>query len=121
MKFDTLTSVKYLGIDWGKRHIGLAVSDGSLADPYQELEVNSLNQAIFQIEKVIQDESVEEIVIGMPESGEAQTFAKKGVLALRKKGFSVSEADETLTSHHSQGEHKKAAALILQEYLDNLH
>jgi len=111
--------VKYLGIDWGKRHIGLAISDGTLAEIYRELSVFSLQSAVKQIKKIVMDEGIDQIIVGLPDSGESRSMAEAGIKSLQAAGCRVQTTDETLTSYNSKGDHQKAAALILQEYLDH--
>ena len=112
--------MKYLGVDWGKRHIGLSISEGNLADPYKELTVFSLQSSVEQIKKIVIDEGIDQIIVGLPDSGESRSMAEAGIKALQSMEYKVQAVDETLTSHDSGGDHKKAAALILQEYLDSV-
>lgn len=56
--------MKYLGIDYGKKRVGVAVSDenGTIAFPLTVLKNDEkLNDAL---EDIIEDRSIEEIVIG---------------------------------------------------------
>ncbi len=46
--------MKYLGIDYGKKRIGLSISDGMLASPFKTLTVNSLQDAYSQVTSVIE-------------------------------------------------------------------
>ena len=45
--------MKYLGIDYGKKKIGLALSDGSLASSYGVITSNGLSDAVQKVQKVI--------------------------------------------------------------------
>ena len=45
--------MKILGIDYGRKKIGLAVSEGVLTEPWKVLRVNNLNDSIQKIEKEI--------------------------------------------------------------------
>ena len=124
--------MKYLGIDFGLRKIGLAVSEGELASAWQILEVKGFSNAFEKISKIIIDGRFEKMVIGLPEGKMAKVvagFAK----ALKKEGFEVETIDETLSSKKAlqimikQGVSRKkrrdedafSAAEILQNYLDN--
>lgn len=109
--------MKYLGIDWGLKHLGFAISEGLLATPLKQVSVKSLKQALNQVMQITKNEQAELIVIGKPESGEALTAVNRAVGELKKLGYLVETTDETLSSHHSS-DHQGAAALILQEYLD---
>jgi putative Holliday junction resolvase len=137
--------MKYLGIDYGTKRIGLALSDegGRLATPYTVLE----NQAGIMggLERLIRDEGVEEIVMGlsMSENGEENPVQKKikefadGLerrfelpIRFEKEFFSSFEAHGR-QGKESQNARKesfakpedldaRAAAVILQRYLDRL-
>ena len=124
--------MKYLGIDFGLRRIGLAISEGNLASPWQVLEVKNFTDATLKISKIIKDQQFEKIIVGMPE-GKMGKNVIGFVNSLRKLGFEVETADETLTSKKAlqamieQGVGQKrrrledaySAAEILQNYLDS--
>lgn len=124
--------MKYLGVDYGKKHLGLAVSNGDLASSYKILEVSSLSDALDKVLNVIKKEKVNSVVVGMPESGEIKALTKKFISELQKKQIVVEEIEETLTSQNANklmielgvGQRKRkltdmtAACLILQSYLD---
>jgi len=118
--------VKLLGIDWGEKRIGLAVSAGGLAEPFGV--VGSSTELI----ELVRSEGIEKIVLGLPEG----RFEKR-VRDLSKRietelGIPVVLRSEVLTSRQAlrksieAGKSKKsrrnldaqAAALLLQEYLD---
>lgn len=124
--------MKYLGIDFGLRRIGLATSEGSISAPLKILEVKNFHDGLEKIEEVIKKEGIEKIIIGLPEGKMGQTV-KGFVKSLEKKGFEVEVADETLSSKKAlesaiilNASQKKrrfnddlSAAIILQDYLDN--
>jgi|SRR5581483_3348017 len=60
--------MRTLAIDLGTRRVGLALSDegGKFATPLDVLEVSSPQQAIEQILPIIQKESVQRLVVGLP-------------------------------------------------------
>lgn len=117
-----------LGIDYGERKIGLAISSGKLAQPLKV--VHSLSEIL----DIINKEHVEKIVIGISE-GQVAKNAKKFAEELKEKtNLEVVEIDETLSTKDAQAmameagikrkkrkamEDAYAAALILQSYLDN--
>ncbi len=123
--------MKYLGVDFGLRRIGLAISEGQLASPWQILEVKGFSNAIEKTSKVIKRGEFEKIVVGLPE-GKMGKNVVGFVAALKKRGFEVETFEETLSSKRAlevmieQGirqknrRHKDAysAAEILQNYLD---
>jgi putative Holliday junction resolvase len=60
--------MRTLGIDYGARRVGLALSDagGKLATPLDVLQVSSPQQAIELILPILRREGVERIVVGLP-------------------------------------------------------
>jgi putative Holliday junction resolvase len=132
--------MKTLGIDFGTKRIGLAVSDdeGSFAFPLQTIE--NRHTAIEEISQIAKDRNVELIVLGDPgqDPGVLQTRTK--ILEfkdmLEKVGWRVEFQSEMMTSLYTDqflnkkpiadkrgGEKKQkqdesAAAMILQRWLD---
>lgn len=125
--------MKYLGIDFGLKRIGLAISEGDLASPWQILEVKNFSDAVEKIVRVIKEWAFEKIVVGLPEGKMGQNVVGF-VNALKKDGINVETADETLSSKKArkamilQGLPRKkrrledaySAAEILQGYLDQI-
>lgn len=99
--------MKYLGIDFGLRKIGLAVSEGEIVSPWQILEVKNLSDAIEKIAKIIKEGDFEKIIVGLPE-GKMGKNVVGFIGALKKRGFEVNTTDETLSS-------KKALAAMIAE------
>ena len=131
--------MKYLGIDYGKKKMGLAISEGQIASPFEVLNLTGLPDAIFKVDKVIKNENINRVVVGVPESGEARTITKKFISRLKNKLSSslveVIETEETLSSfqarslmkdlhlsqrNFNQKEDQYAASIILQNFLDSL-
>lgn len=121
-----------MGVDYGLKKIGLAISEGSLASPFRILQVSGLKDALNQLKKVIKDENITKVIVGLPDS-EVKDMILKAVNSLQKE-FDVVTVDETLSSSSARGqminlnipkrkrglEDAFAAAEILQNYLDNL-
>jgi len=135
--------MRTLAIDFGEKRIGLAISDegGNLASP---LEVIEASGAEAKIERVVKEEGVGRIVVGIPlnmdgsfgpAAAKAARWGRKlratlGVeLILVDERLSSFEAEQTLRRRKMAGEkltrQKKksrldalAAAGILQAYLD---
>ena len=126
--------MRLLGIDYGTKRIGLALSDesGKFAMPHSVIANSQslIEQAIDEIEKIARVNNVKEIIIG--ESKDYEGKANRVMadsLELKKrlgeKGFIVHMEPEFMTSVQAerfQGKNDKsdalAAALILQAYLD---
>ena len=126
--------MKYLGLDYGEKRIGVAVSDddGNLAFP-KSVEVGSWKLVVENLKKIIKEEKIGAIVLGLPlgfsmqeteSTKKAQEFGK-----FLKKELSVEVffQNEVLTSKEVEksGLSKKtmtdasSAALILQSFLDS--
>jgi putative Holliday junction resolvase len=133
--------VRYLGIDFGERRIGLAISDpaGRVATPLATLERRSDEQAIAAIRAIAVEEAVEAMVIGEPRrldgtAGDAAARASgfAGKLAAAT-GLPCEMVDEALTSVEAAARLREAgldprrhrdrldaiaAQILLQERLD---
>lgn len=116
-----------LGIDFGLAHIGLARSEGVLAEPCGTIGTRDQGLGISKIKDICNKLNITLIVVGVSEgkSGErAKNFGKKLEDVLR---LPVRFVDETLTSSEADSGarkdknkiHERAAAIILQRYLDN--
>ena len=135
--------VRALGLDIGKRRIGVAVSDplGFVARPVETVYSVSLNVDIARITEIARELEAELIVVGDPlhMSGEAGTMSNRahkfGEALHQVSGLPVAYCDERLTSVEAQriledaGVSPKkvkqqidamAAAVILQSYLNTL-
>lgn len=126
--------MKYLGVDYGLKKIGLAISDGQIASIYKVLNVSGLEDALRKVKEVIKKEKIEQVVIGVPESGNSKKIVLKFIQQLSDL-ISVIKVDETLSSQNAKklmmdlGVNKKdrekedaySAALILQNFLDSLN
>ena len=137
--------MKYLGIDFGEKRVGLALSDEDafLAFPHDIYPNNP--DLVYEISKLINDENVAECVIG--ESVDQFGLDNKIMKAIKifaeklhqETGIKVHYQKEVFTSLHARGGKDKsgnsakkvkkqsagpidasAAALILQRYLDRV-
>ena len=123
--------MKVLGIDYGEKKVGLSLSAGSLALPWKILNNFKSNQELIEeIIKIIKQEKIEIVVVGMPLSLQGklsvQTKVVKEFFALFKKNISIPlfAIDERYSSQMAQtqlagkNDDAQAAANILQTYLD---
>lgn len=123
--------MRYLGIDYGGKRVGVAVSDETktFANPLIVLENNV--DLISQIEKICKQEEVEVIVVGESQNfdfkdNEIMKEIKPFVDSLGSRlSIRIEMHPEFLTSkqaEHIQGKNDmhdaSAASLILQSYLD---
>ena len=124
-------SKKFLGIDFGTKKIGIAVSDegGNFALP--KLVLQNDKNLMRNLEEIIKEENIREIVIGesINYKGKDNIIMSdiKDFVDILKNKFelTVSLEPEFLTSsqvRNTQGNGKmidaSAAALILQSFLD---
>lgn len=135
-----LSDVKYLGVDYGDRRVGIAASDsGLIAEGVTVLTVSSMRQAIEKTADIAAARAVDVIVVGLPlnmdgtEGARADKTRAFGRVLGRVTGKPVEYCDERLTSveadelmtaagvKRTRREaiiDKAAAKLILQSYLD---
>lgn len=119
---------KFLGIDYGDKRIGLAIAEGSgPALPFKVI-LNTKN-IIKDIQDVIDQEYINKIVVGLPNSFSGQvnerfTITENFIKELKEKlSIDVFTVDEQLTSKLyekmgvSKDIDKHAATAILDTYL----
>ncbi len=125
--------MRILGIDYGRKKIGLAFADSKLADPLAVVHGETTEELIQELKKIILENQVEKIVVGISEN-EMGEESKRFSLSLKEKlKIPVETFDETLTTQEAQKlaieagikrqkrkelEDAYAAALMLQSYLD---
>lgn len=124
--------MKLLGIDFGQKHLGLAIAEEEtgLASPFKVI-----GSDLAVLKKILEEEKIGKIIIGLPKSlgnseneqyKEAQAFVE---LLKQESSLPIETADErlsTVMANRLMGEDKKkgerddavAAMLILQGYLD---
>lgn len=120
--------MKTLGIDYGRSKVGLAISDGKIAEPMKVVKYNDINQLVQKLKTEIEQNKIEKVVVGVSE-GEIAKESKKLAKMLNAETF-----DETLSTHDAQelsiqaGMKRKrrremedafAATVMLQSYLDD--
>ena len=134
---------RILGIDYGKKRIGLAVSDPmrKIAQGLPTIANSSLPGIFTELENIISTHEINKIVVGFPitmkaEVGKAAQATDKFVTALKNRfDLPIMVWDERLTSvlarrtikefGKSPSKNKSkvdeiAAILILQSYLDSI-
>ncbi|SUZ53760.1 uncharacterized protein METZ01_LOCUS6614 [marine metagenome] len=131
---------KALGIDFGTKRVGLALSDRSniIASPYRTLNYVSEKDLITQLETVVSENDIEILVLGLPINmkGEDTVQTKKvrnfkeilstlqiPIVFEDERLSSVSAINSLIlqnvkTGHNKPEIDKTAAAIILQQYLD---
>ncbi len=137
-----MTQGKVLGLDWGTKRIGIAISDraGKVALGRPSRKRKDLESDLDYLEKLVKAEEVREVVIGMPlhmngDVGESAEKVREFKRNLEERlSVPVDTVDERLTSSEAERvmvesdlrrEERKekrdrvAATLILQRYLDS--
>jgi putative holliday junction resolvase len=133
--------ISALGLDFGSKRIGVAGCDrtGLIATGITTIERTSFEQDVEQIRQLVNEREVQVLVMGLPysmdgslgfQARQVQKFTTRLAKALK---LPVEYVDERLTSfqaeqlliaeNRSPSRHKglidrKAAALILQQWLD---
>lgn len=85
-----------LGVDYGRKKIGLAISEGKLAEPLRVVRVKSFFQAIEKVKRVQKELQIEKTIVGVSE-GEMGEESKKFANEIGAETFS-----ETLSTHDAQ-------------------
>ena len=134
--------MRILGLDVGSKTIGVAVSDelGLTAQGLTTLKRKVLKQDIKQLLKVIEENGVEKVVVGLPKNmngslgpsaemvisliGELKKFVDLPVVTWDERLSTVAAQRVLLEADMSRKKRKRvvdkvAAILILQGYLDN--
>lgn len=126
--------MKLLGIDFGKKRIGIAISDDKekFAFPYAVLENN---KNIFkEIKKIVEKEKIKKIILGLPldlknrpthTTQGAEEFKLKLENEIKIPVIFEKEFYTTKEAERIQGKIKNidasAAALILKHYIEKKH
>jgi putative Holliday junction resolvase len=132
---------KILGIDYGRKRTGIALSDTEKKYAFMQETVLNQKKDLFNIIKSYCDnEEIEKIIIGLPitmggEEADACQEVKGFVKKLKSKlNIEIEFQDERLTSKMTQSLFKEksvkltkqktdrtAARIILQDYLDKMN
>jgi len=130
-------SMRVLGIDYGSRHVGVALGDTEtrVASPWEVITTDSRLDLMRRIHEIVELEKIGTIVVGVPqplrdrtrETDQAKEI-RSFIEDLKAQGVPIVEADESLSSKlaasqmRERGESGKrddlAAAAILQSWLD---
>ena len=62
--------MRYLGLDLGTKTLGLAITDklGIISSPYKVLRYNNIDELINELLIIINEEEVDELVLGLPKN-----------------------------------------------------
>ncbi|MCF7833751.1 MAG: Holliday junction resolvase RuvX [Candidatus Pacebacteria bacterium] len=142
---------RYLGIDYGTKRIGLAISDEEAQFAFPEKILLNNNSTIDEIEKIIKQKNISAFVIGeslnlkgeqnavyndivrfgdlLKSRFELPVYQEKEFMTSvfarsstdQKKDFNKSQKHSRVEKKRSPKADASAAALILQRYLDRMN
>ena len=129
-----------LGIDFGEKRVGLALSDRSnlIASPFKTINYINEIDLVEQLKIIVIENDIENFVLGLPINMKGEDTAQTKLVRKFKDSLSTLELpiifeDERLSSisaknslmlqniktgHNKPEIDKTAAAIILQQYLD---
>jgi len=131
---------RYLGVDYGTKRVGLALSD-PLGLTAQPLDVVPRSEVVDRVRELVATESVAVLVMGLPtglsgdEGASAEQARELGAELAEATGVAVEYVDERFTSRMAEAAllesgmkrrdrkenvDKVAAAIFLQDYLDRI-
>ncbi len=127
--------MKIIGIDYGRKKIGVALSINGFVEPIKVLHLSNYQDGLQKIRSVVESESPEKIVVGVSEGEmglEIEDFADD--LAEMLSPTQIELFDETLSTKDAnfiaresgvgrkklkEMEDAYAATIMLQNYLDS--
>lgn len=133
---------KILSIDYGRKRIGLAITDPLriIVSPYKTIDNSGIDDFIKELKSIILLENVKIIILGCPKENEQNKDIVSEIMNIKSEiekitGIELKIQDETYTSKNAinrmleVGKSKKfrkqkanidsfAAAIILEEYLN---
>jgi len=130
--------MRFLGIDYGNKRIGISISDQSnvIANPYSTIINKNFGDVISQIITIIDKEGISDIIIGLPLSfsftdTEQTQLTQKFIdyLNLKLPEIKIHIENEILSTREAENRlddledknsviDQTASSLILQSYLD---
>ncbi|MCA9381971.1 Holliday junction resolvase RuvX [Candidatus Dojkabacteria bacterium] len=127
--------MNYIGIDYGEKWIGMAVSDelGVIATPVEAIRNKGYKEFRQEFAKRINDKKIEVVIVGVPqglngkETIQSKVNREFGDMLENEMDMSVIYWNEDFTTNEAKVKKKRksdgsvdsyAAFLILQEYLN---
>jgi len=126
----------YLGIDFGDKRVGLALSDPEKKLARRFVTLNNSSGLVTELEEVIRNENVERIIMGIPLAARGETEQTKKVRKFisdfqKEVDIPIEGMNEIMTSKMARENligsgvkdikavlDQEAARIILQDYLD---
>lgn len=133
--------MRYLGLDYGSKTCGVAISDstGLIASSLEVIRYKLSEELIFKLSNIIKEKKIEKIVLGNPlnlngtlSKRSEETLKFKELLEkefnievfMQDERLSTIEAERILLNNNTKRKDRKkvidkmAAVIILQAYLD---
>ncbi|MFA6423593.1 MAG: Holliday junction resolvase RuvX [Patescibacteria group bacterium] len=129
--------MRYLGIDFGMSHIGLAVGE-KIPHEFGTIKYKDLKILVQEVITICEQEKIDAIVIGVPSDNYEESTHKTTLLAfinlLKSHNLDVKTIDESFTSFDSneilkeagvdwkkskERIHQLSAVLILNQYISS--
>lgn len=126
-------AMRLLAIDYGRAYVGLAFSEGILADPMEPLKVTKKEGSLLaKIIQIVESLNVDTVILGLPEGSlveEIKHFARELEEKTNLKVEFQPEKSSSIMARHAAKaggkslkrlgtkEHSLAAGIILEDYL----
>lgn len=123
--------MKALGIDYGEKNIGIAISDEEGMMAFPRTTIRNTASVPDDIVRLCEEEKIETVVLGVPvsfsgmESEQARITVAFGANLAKRVGVPVVHENEVLSSKMADmlgstkaNRDQNAAAIILQTWLD---
>lgn len=116
--------MRYLGVDFGTKRIGLAVSGhtGDLAFPLATLTPFSQTQAVDELQAIIAKEQITAVVFGLPQTKDeqetplARQVRNTALRVRRRTGLPVHLVPEAFTSQEAASRLKEAGVSLKKQH-----
>ena len=134
--------MKYLGIDFGEKRVGLALGDDAVkvASPFRVIDNNGIDMLLVELAELIETEDIKQIVVGVPYSlkeskgkvGKQEQvvidfitrlgMATTVPIAREDERFTSAQVDKLMAGEKLPNGKRDAvsAMIILQSYIDKL-
>lgn len=122
-----------LGIDYGRRKVGLAIAVGFLAEPWKVIRYKDTRILSDKLKEIVKKDEIKKVIVGISEGEMGEESRKFSLNLSRSLNIPVETFDETLSTKEAQRlgieagikrskrrgfEDAFAAAVMLQNYLD---
>jgi putative Holliday junction resolvase len=126
----------YLGVDFGKAHIGLAIAESESKIAFRYGALPNGNNLLEKLVEIVRKEEISTVVIGMPglknqgDMGDERIYREfRKELLKMLSGISIEFQDEMFTTKMAKdnllerggnkiSDHEEAARIILQSWLE---